>query len=92
MARDLQSEMEQRFDPTDANAAMDLAYESLRAMRLMARAIRAHDDGVRLGRDLSTEMNASLIVLGVRLGLLEYQPRGADTDALFRDLLGRAKK
>ena len=74
--------VEEGFDPSDVNKAMELAYASADLLRYVNAAIEHETDGMRIGRDVARE-------LGVRMDrvaeLIDW--RLTDDLARYRELL-----
>lgn len=83
----IQEQIVQDFDPTDANAASDVAFASVKVLRYVARALWAEHHGMRMGRDDSRELGVALNQLCSSLHLLPFRWSGADSDALYARLL-----
>ena len=82
MRHDFMRIVEEGFDPSDANQAMQLAYASADLLRYVNAAIEHDADGMRIGRDIARE-------LGVRMDrvatLIDW--RLTDDLAHYRELL-----
>lgn len=79
--------MEEKFDPTDAGAAGELAYLCLRIMPHMLRAAQSQDNRMLIGRDGARELSVGVMELAEALKLLPSQARGIEVDQLRAELL-----
>ena len=81
----LLQKLESKFDPSDVDNAMGLAYESLDLLRLVQRVL--DDEGlVRLGRDQRTELAVRMRRVACMLRLLPPEPSGVEADEFHRRL------
>jgi hypothetical protein len=90
MSTDFKSLMERSFDPTDSDAAMQLAYKSLAILRDVVCAVRDYElePRMHMGRDRATNLSVHVVEIGQALGLLSYRPSGAEVDKFRSELIG----
>lgn len=86
MRAQLQETIDQKFDPTDSNAASDVVEKALRLMEICARALRDDSNGMRMGRDNAVELGVALMETAQAMNLLPYHFTGAQSQQLFEEL------
>lgn len=82
----LARELESTFDPSDTDAAMQLAYLSLRLAQYAWMAVLSDNQNQLLGRDLGNRLAVAIDDVGRQLGLLSCHASGAEIEP-FRDRL-----
>jgi hypothetical protein len=82
----IQQEMEQKFDPSDTDGAMHLAYACISVLKHGARAIWAEERGMRMGRDTCRELFVGLTHIAERLRLVPFRPNGEQISELWSKL------
>ena len=86
MRHELLKKMEMNFDPTDSNAASDVAEGALKVMEIAARALRDNHAGMRMGRDNATELSVAIMETAKAMGLLGYHFSAKESEELFEEL------
>ncbi len=67
----LAEQLENNFDPSDVDGAMQLAYKSLTLAKLAQEAIETDNVGLRMGRDQKGFLNSAILEVAIQLGLLD---------------------
>lgn len=68
------------FDPTDANKAMDIAFASLVLASRALSALEAENAGMRMGRDTANHLGSAISQLGKKIGLLDSWADAKETE------------
>jgi hypothetical protein len=90
MNEPLITEIDKRFDPSDTDGCMQLAYEVAKLLTVCDRIRKADSLGVRIGRDDRSHLIVAMQDVGKALGLLTWNSSAEDVRQ-FHQLLGTIK-
>jgi hypothetical protein len=88
----LEEMIESEFDPSDCDRGIRLAYDTLRLMKEVVKAVRDDNNNLRLGRDQKNDMISAVQTAANRLGLLEYRPTAEQVLSFEEQLLIEYRK
>jgi hypothetical protein len=84
----LKRELESKFDPSDVDAAQQIAYKALVLMERAQMAIKTDNDGLRMGRDQKSDLNVAILELAQSMNLLGCWATGEEVQKFRNDLMG----
>ena len=82
----IRDEMEQKFDPTDADQASGLAHAACKVMVQVARAVWSESRGMRMGRDTCRDLSVALNEMAIAMRVLPCGAGGKDVAEFWRKL------
>jgi hypothetical protein len=82
----LSQQLEDNFDPTDANAASEVAEKALILLRTCQRVLFANNAGMRVGRDDGLALAVHMRDLGAAMCILDHYAGAKESTAFHKAL------